>query len=93
MPACIVSLSYGPIEVDIHKEFSKAILSNVSIYANHPQEFSEGMVQSLFKKPHSDLDLPSNVKSALQIPTNSGTAMLISDISGADGWRNSTSLP
>jgi hypothetical protein len=75
---------YGPAEVDIHKEFSKAILSSLFIYANHPQEFSEGMVQSLFKKPHPDLDLPSIVKSALQTPTHSGMAMLISDIFGAD---------
>ena len=77
-------VSYGPAEVEVHKEFSKAILSNVSIYANHPQEFSEGMVQSLFKKPHPDLDLPSIVKSTLQTPTNTGIAMLISDIFGAD---------
>jgi non-heme chloroperoxidase len=77
-------VSYGAAEVEIHKEFSKAILSNVSIYANHPQEFSDGMVQSLFKKPHPDLDLPSIVKSTLQTPTNTGIAMLISDIFGAD---------
>lgn len=42
------------------------------------------MVQSLFKKPHPDLDLPSIVKSTLQTPTNTGIAMLISDIFGAD---------
>ena len=77
-------VSYGPSEVEVHKEFSKAILSNVSIYANHPQEFSEGMVQSLFKKPHPDLDLPKIVQSTLQTPTNTGIAMLISDIFGAD---------
>jgi non-heme chloroperoxidase len=77
-------VSYGPTEVDAHKEFTKAILSNVSIYANHPQEFSEGMVQSLFRKPHPDLDLPSIVKSTLETPTNTGVAMLISDIFGAD---------
>jgi non-heme chloroperoxidase len=77
-------VSYGPAEVDAHKEFSKAILSNVSMYANHPQEFSEGMVQSLFKKPHPDLDLTKIVQSTLQTPTNTGIAMLISDIFGAD---------
>jgi non-heme chloroperoxidase len=77
-------VSYGPGEVEVHKEFSKAILSNVSIYAHHPQEFSQGMVQSLFKKPHPDLDLPKIVQSTLQTPTNTGIAMLISDIFGAD---------
>lgn len=77
-------VSYGPDEVEIHKEFSKAILSNISIYANHPQEFSEGMVQSIFAKPHPDLDLPKIVQTALQTPTNTGVAMLIADIFGAD---------
>jgi non-heme chloroperoxidase len=77
-------VSYGPAEVEMHKEFSKAILSNVSIYANHPQEFSEGMVQSIFAKPHPDLDLPKIAQSTLQTPTNTGIAMLIADIFGAD---------
>ena len=77
-------VSYGPAEVELHKEFSKAILSNVSIYANHPQEFSEGMVQSIFAKPHPDLDLPKIVQTTLRTPTNTGVAMLISDIFGAD---------
>ena len=77
-------VSYGPAEVEMHKEFSKAILSNISIYANHPQEFSEGMVQSIFAKPHPDLDLPKIVQSTLQTPTYTGIAMLIADIFGAD---------
>jgi len=77
-------VSYGLAEVEMHKEFSKAILSNISIYANHPQEFSEGMVQSFFAKPHPDLDLPKIVQSTLQTPTNTGIAMLIADIFGAD---------
>lgn len=42
------------------------------------------MVQSLFKMLHPDLDLPSIVKSTFETPTNSGIAMLISDIFGAD---------
>ncbi len=77
-------VSDGPAEIEIHKEFSKAILLNVSIYANHPQEYSEGMVQSLFRKRHPDLDQAKIVQSTLQTPTNTGIAMLISDIFGAD---------
>jgi microsomal epoxide hydrolase len=77
-------VSYGPAEVELPKEFSKAILSNIAIYANHPQEFSEGMVQSILAKPHPDLDLPKIVESTLQTPTNTGIAMLVSDIFGTD---------
>jgi len=53
-------------------------------YATHPKEFSEGMVQSLFKLPHPELDIPAIVKSTLQTPTNTGVAMLIADIFGTD---------
>src|SRR5713101_3312673 len=70
--------------MDIHKEFSKAILSNISVFANHPGEFSEGMVRSLFKKPPADIDLRRLVQSTLQTPTDSGIAMLVMDIFGAD---------
>jgi non-heme chloroperoxidase len=42
------------------------------------------MVQSLFKLPHPELDIPAIVKSTLQTPTNTGVAMLIADIFGTD---------
>jgi non-heme chloroperoxidase len=77
-------VSLGPGEVELHKEFSKVSLSNIAIYVNHPSEFSEGMVQSLFKKSHPDLDMAAIVKSTLQTPTDTGASMLIMDIFGAD---------
>jgi non-heme chloroperoxidase len=49
-------VSFGQAEIDNHKEFGRIILSGISIYAAHPEEYSEGMVKSLFKKPHADLD-------------------------------------
>jgi microsomal epoxide hydrolase len=78
------TVSFGPSEVDVHREFAKIILSNISVYANHPEEFSEGMIRSLFKKPHPELDLPALVKTTLQTPTNTGIAMLVADIFDAD---------
>lgn len=77
-------VSFGPAEVELHKEFSKIILSNVATYTNHPAEFSHGMVQSLFKKPHPELDMAAIVKSTLQTPTDTGASMLVMDIFGAD---------
>ena len=77
-------VSFGPDEVEAHPEFAKAIISSISIYSSHPEEFSDGMVHSIFKKPHPELDLPAIVKNTLQTPTNTGIAMLVSDIFGTD---------
>lgn len=78
------AVSSGPAEVELHKELSKAILSNISLYAAHPEEMSEGMVHSIFKRPHPELDIQSIVKFTMQTPVSSGVAMLVTDIFGAD---------
>jgi pimeloyl-ACP methyl ester carboxylesterase len=77
-------VSAGAEELDIHKEFGKAIISSVSVYANHPAEFSQGTVQSLFKKPHPDLKMAKLASDSPQTPTNTGVAMLVADIFEAD---------
>jgi len=80
-------VSCGPLELDVHREFAKEILSNLSIYASYPEEFSKGMIHSLFKKPHPEVDFQALVKTSLQTPTNTGIAMLVADIFGADRRR------
>jgi len=77
-------VSFGPAEVDEHKEFARIILSGIAVYVNHPKEYSEGMVHSIFKKPHPDLDIASIVNSTLETPTDTGATMLVMDIFGAD---------
>lgn len=77
-------VSFGPAEVEAHPEFAKAILSSISIYSNYPSDFSDGMIHSIFKKPHPELDLAALVKTSLETPTSVGIAMLVSDIFGAD---------
>lgn len=77
-------VSAGAAEIELHPQFSKVVLSGISIYASHPEEYSEGLVRSLFKKPHPDIDVQGIVKSTLQTPTDTGVAMLVSDIFGAD---------
>lgn len=77
-------VSIGPAEIEQHKEFSKIILSGISVYAEHPAEYSRGMVDSLFKQPHPDLDKDKVVESTLKTPTDIGIAMLVMDIFGAD---------
>jgi non-heme chloroperoxidase len=77
-------VSFGADEVTLHAKFAQAILSGLAIYVNHPREFSEGMVRSLFKKSHPELNLDEIVRSTLQTPTETGAQMLVMDIFGAD---------
>jgi microsomal epoxide hydrolase len=77
-------VSFGPAEIDSHKEAARFTLSALSLYVNHPAQYSEGFVKSIFNKPHPDLDFTRIVNSTLQTPTDTGVAMLVSDIFGAD---------
>ena len=77
-------VSSGPAEIEIHRAFSQGILSGISMYASHPEEYSEGMVRSLFKKRHPNLDVQRIVRHTLQTPVATGIAMLVADIFGAD---------
>jgi non-heme chloroperoxidase len=77
-------VSAGPAEIDIHKEFSKFLLSRLSSYAEHPNEYSEGLVRSIFSKPHPELDMQHLIEESEKTPTSIGTAMLVMDIFGVD---------
>jgi non-heme chloroperoxidase len=77
-------VSAGPSEIDIHKEFSKAVLSRLSTYAEHPSDYSEGLVRSIFSKPHPDLDIQHLINESEKTPTSIGLAMLVMDIFAVD---------
>lgn len=77
-------VSFGPDEVSAHPQFVRGVLANTALYAEHPAEFSEGMVRSLFAKQHPELDLPGITRATQQTPTATGIAMLVADLFGAD---------
>jgi non-heme chloroperoxidase len=77
-------VSIGPDEIEKHSAFSKIILGNADTYAAHPVEFSRGMILSLFKRPHPELDTNKLLRLTLQTPTDIGVAMLMMDIFGAN---------
>jgi microsomal epoxide hydrolase len=66
------------------QQMVKGVLANTAVYAEHPTEFSEGMVRSLFAKPHPELDMPGLIRATQQTPTATGIAMLVADLFGAD---------
>ena len=53
-------------------------------YAKSPEDYSRGMVRSIFVQPHPDLDIDKIVQSTMQTPPDIGVAMLTQDIFGAD---------
>jgi non-heme chloroperoxidase len=77
-------VSAGPAEIEVNRGFSKTLLSLMSMYESHPREYSSGMVRSIFKKPHPDIDMQKLVKFTLLTPTDTGVAMLAMDILGRD---------
>lgn len=77
-------VSWGPAEVDAHPGFAKAILGGIPNYAKSPEDYSRGMVRSIFVQPHPDLDMNKIVQSTMQTPPDIGVAMLVQDIFGAD---------
>jgi len=74
----------GPEEVTLNPGFTKVILSGLSVYAAHPAEYSEGMVRSIFARPHPELDLRGIIDTARGTPPQTGMAMLLADLFGAD---------
>jgi non-heme chloroperoxidase len=77
-------VSYGPAEVDVHKEFSKIILSRLALYDSEPAEYSANLSRSIFHLPHPDLDLQHVVDESKKTPSSIGMAMLVMDIFGVD---------
>ncbi|GLQ88842.1 alpha/beta fold hydrolase [Dyella flagellata] len=75
-------VSAGTNEVDLRKEFTKAILAGLSRYAAQPADYSAGMVRSIFRHPPPDID--AVIAQAQRTPPAVGAAMLVSDIFGAD---------
>lgn len=77
-------VSAGPAEVQIHPAFSRIILENISSYARHPRQFSEGMVRSIFRQPHPEIDMQKLASFTMRTPVDTGIAMLATDIFGTD---------
>jgi microsomal epoxide hydrolase len=77
-------VSAGPAEIDVNRGFSETILAGMSMYERHPREYSSGMIHSIFKLPHPNIDMQKLVNFTLLTPTDTGVAMLAMDIFGRD---------
>jgi len=74
----------GPEEVTLNPGFVKTILKGFAVYIAHPAEYSEGMVRSIFVRPHPELDVQKIVDIARSTPPQTGMAMLVADLFSVD---------
>jgi microsomal epoxide hydrolase len=74
----------GPSEIEENKEWSQQFLRMLAVYVNHPAEYSEGMVRSIFKRPHPELNLQDVIAHSRKTHVTTGVTMLIMDIFAVD---------
>jgi non-heme chloroperoxidase len=78
------AVSAGAKEVELRPTTSKEILGHLAIYAAHPKEYSEGMLQAIIKSKLPRPEMDALVQQAMKTPTDTGVAMLVLDIFGVD---------
>lgn len=82
------AVSAGPEAIKLHPQFVRTVLGNMAIYAAHPRDYLQGMMQAIFRKPLSAQEMKRKVDISLRTPVNSGIEMLTTDMFAVD--RRST---
>ncbi|MGH8212522.1 MAG: alpha/beta fold hydrolase [Rhodanobacteraceae bacterium] len=78
------AVSSGPQIAQLHPQFTKTVLGNMAIYAAHPRNYLQGMMQAIFRKPLSTQEMQRMVDGSLRTPTDTGIAMLTMDMFAVD---------
>ena len=78
------AVSSGPGIAQLHPQFAKTVLGNMAIYATHPRDYLQGMMQAIFRKPLSAGEMKRMVAGSLRTPTSTGIAMLTMDMFAVD---------
>jgi microsomal epoxide hydrolase len=78
------AVSSGPDFPRIHPQAARAILGRMAIYASHPRDYLQGMMQAIFLKPLSADEMRRMVEGSLRTPTSTGIAMLTMDMFAVD---------
>jgi len=76
-------VSGGPNGIEARKSF-RHILSRLAMIDSHPAEYSEGLVRSIFSRPHPELDMKYLIDESRKTPPSIEIAMLVMDVFGAD---------
>ncbi|HEY0660114.1 MAG TPA: alpha/beta hydrolase [Lysobacter sp.] len=63
---------------------AQASFDLLAIYAAHPREYLQGMMQAIFTRPLAPAQLQHRVDVAMKTPSSIGIAMLVMDMHGVD---------
>lgn len=77
-------VSSGPDFQHVQPQAARSILGNMAIYAAHPREYLQGMMQAIFRKPLGADAMKRMVDGSLRTPTSTGIAMLTMDMFAVD---------
>jgi non-heme chloroperoxidase len=74
----------GAAGITENPEAARLTFGRLALYAAHPREYLQGMMQAIFLKPVSEAEQQHRLQVALQMPIATGIAMLTQDMYGAD---------
>lgn len=74
----------GAASIQDEPEAARTTFERLSIYAAHPREYLQGMMQAIFLKPVTEAEQQRRLQIALRMPVATGVAMLTQDLYGAD---------
>lgn len=77
-------VSSGAASVTENPQATRLTLERLSLYASHPREYLQGMLQAIFITPVPEAEQSRRLQIAMQMPVNSGIAMLTQDLYGED---------
>lgn len=78
------ALAAGPASFTVDPEGTKLLLHRISLYAHYPSEYLAGMIDASLAQPMSADRKSSLVRASAKTPTNTGIAMLVSDLLTTD---------
>jgi pimeloyl-ACP methyl ester carboxylesterase len=78
------ALAAGPASFIVDPEATKLLLHRISLYAHYPSEYLAGMIDASLAQPMSADRKSSLVRASAKTPTNTGIAMLVSDLLTTD---------
>jgi non-heme chloroperoxidase len=74
----------GPADLDTNREFVRGLLGRLPSYVEQPAQFTTGLVKSLFRKPHPELNMDAIIAHTRKTPVDTGVTMLIMDLLAVD---------
>jgi microsomal epoxide hydrolase len=73
-------VSGGASELESNREFSQGLLRRLASFVERPEEYRAGLVRSLFKRPHPELQADELIAHVTKTPVSTAVTMLVMDL-------------